>query len=190
MNKEEKNISILKALDEAITDGPWDKSNFLRAVGKKLAVIKENFVVNTKDKNKNNAKEQDVQISTLDIGSKQKEIFISLYASEGSNLKVWERILANLPKQIVSRAIYEKEEDIKKLIKSKIQKINEAYIAIYINQEDLLTLSADKIPKDKFGVNLLVLKNQTLNLENICKFVHESGVYRYIKGQLLKISEK
>jgi intracellular multiplication protein IcmQ len=75
---------------------------------------------------------------------------------------------------------------VKSFIKSKQNRFNEAYVAIYVNQTDILTVDSDKIPLDKFGKPLLSLKNRSLCLDNITRFVHLSGVYHYRKGRLVK----
>ena len=40
---EQQTDAILKALDDAIEHGPWDKSNFLRVIGKNLREIRDGF---------------------------------------------------------------------------------------------------------------------------------------------------
>ena len=80
------------------------------------------------------------------------------------------------------------EADVKALLKTKENKQNESYVAIYINQSDILPLSSDKAPVDKLGKILLSLKDKTLNLDNISRFVHSTGVYKYERGRLIKTS--
>lgn len=186
---EEQTEAILQALEEAIATGPWDESAFLRVIGKNLREIRDNFISrlgNPQALEKSRA--ELLAANRFAQRTDMKEIFIALYSSDGSNLQAWERILANLPGQTISRPIYAEEEDIKYLIKSKENKVNEAYVGIYINNNDILALSPDKIPVDKFGKALISLKDKTLNLDNISRFVHLSGVYHYAKGRLLKIS--
>ncbi|KTC68123.1 IcmQ protein [Legionella birminghamensis] len=176
---------ILKALDEAIESGPWEESNFLRVIGKNLREIRENYsrsLSSSSAKNNSNA----TLLNRVALRSGQQEVFIALYSSEGNNLQSWERILANLPRQVISRPIYTDEENVKFMIKSKENKLNEAYISVFINQSDILLLSADKTPQDKFGKPLLTLKDRAINLENINRFVHYSGTYKYMKGRLIK----
>ncbi|KTD13328.1 Dot/Icm secretion system protein IcmQ [Legionella jamestowniensis] len=178
--------AILEALDETIQKGPWDESNFLRVIGKNLREIRQNFanqIGSTTEAPKSNAS---TQKEAMLLQSGQQEIFISLYTTEGNNVQAWERILANLPRQIISRPVYTNEQDVKNLIKSKQNKINEAYVVAHVNQSDILQMSADKAPADRFGRPLLTLKDRSLNLDNIVRFVHLSGVYRYIKGRLVK----
>jgi intracellular multiplication protein IcmQ len=116
----------------------------------------------------------------------QQEVYVSLYSTEGRLIQSWERIVNNLPRQIISRPIYENEEDIITAIKYKENKENEAYVSVYINTSDVLTIHEDKIPKDKLGKKLLVLKDKALELDNITRFVHLSGEYQYLHGRLIK----
>ena len=103
-------------------------------------------------------------------------------------MQSWERILMNLPKQMISRPIYDDEADIVALIKTKENKNNEAYVSMYISQGDILTISADRTPVDKLGKSLLTLKDKSLSLDNINFFVHQTGTYQYKQGRLIKNS--
>lgn len=183
MNEEQAKV-VLEALDKALAEGPWESSNFLRVIGKNLRKIRDNFVQEVKlnEAIETPAKELSTKLPASHRG--QKEIYIALYTQEGSVLQAWERLILNLPKQVVSRPIYAQEEDVKFLIKSKENKINEAYAAIYVNEDDILAMHPDKVSKDRFGKALLTLKDKAINLDNITRFVHISGVYHYKKGRL------
>jgi len=180
--------AILKALNDAIEQGPWDESNFLRAIGKNLREIRDGFSnqLNAKDINQSKMITQLAQRTAL--RSSLQEIFIALYSSDGTKLQSWERILINLPKQMISRPIYAEEADVKAILRTKENKNNEAYVSMYINQNDILQLPPDKIPMDKLGKPLLTLKDKSLTLDNIHQFVSVTGTYQYIHGRLVKIS--
>jgi intracellular multiplication protein IcmQ len=87
---------------------------------------------------------------------------------------------------MISRPIYADEEDIKALLRTKENKANEGYVSMYISQSDILPLQSDKIPVDKLGKPLLTLKDKSLSLDNINRFVHKSGIYQYSQGRLVK----
>ena len=176
---------VIKAIDDAIEKGPWDESNFLRVIGKNLHSIRQNLVDKMISHSKN-PQHSSQQNNALANQSQMMEVFIALYSSEGNQLQSWERIIQNLQRQMVSRPIYANEDSVKFLIKSKENKANEAYVSIFINKEDILTLSDEKTPRDKFGKPLLSLKDRSLNLANIHSFVHLSGSYSYVKGRLIK----
>lgn len=184
---DEQNARILKALNKAIEEGPWEKSNFLRMVGKNLIAIRDDFLTRLGAKSEHELKNESQLANKMALRSNQLEIFISLYSSDGINIQSWERIVANLPKQTISRPIYSNEENLKETLKLKDNKNNEAYVAIFIDKQDLLSLAPDKILKDKFGTPLLSLKDRTLNLENISRFVHVTGSYQFLRGRLIKM---
>lgn len=184
---DEQNARILKALNQAIEEGPWDKSNFLRMVGKNLTAIRDDFLTRLGAKSEHELKNESQLANKMALRSSQLEIFISLYSSDGINIQSWERIVANLPKQTISRPIYSNEENLKEALKLKDNKNNEAYVAIFIDKQDILSLAPDKVPKDKLGISLLSLKDRALNLENISRFVHVTGSYQFLKGRLVKM---
>ncbi|WP_133128939.1 Dot/Icm secretion system protein IcmQ [Legionella nagasakiensis] len=185
---EEQANSILKALDDAIEQGPWDESNFLRVIGKKLREIRERFASQVHLSDQEKEKIPSHLANRIALRSGQREIFVALYSSTGSNLSSWERIVANLPSQMISRPIYANEKDVKEIIGTKENKINEGYVSIYISQNDILPTPAEKTPVDKLGKSLLTLKDRALKLENIDRFVHISGTYKYTGGRLIKVS--
>lgn len=183
---DEQNEAILKALDEAIQDGPWDQSNFLRAIGKNLQDIRENFLNQLGARSQAQIRAEMHHANRMALRSGQQEVFVSLYSADGSNFQTWERIIANLPRQIISRPIYVEEEHVRTVIKTKENKQNEAYVAIYINQSSIISLPPDKALNDKLGNPLLTLKDRTLDLENISRFVHLNHIYQYTQGRLVK----
>lgn len=183
---EQQTDEILKALDEAIANGPWDESNFLRVIGKNLREIRDEFFNQLHAPGHEKLKVASHLANRIALRSGQQEIFIALYSSNGTNLQSWERILMNLPKQMISRPVYNNEDDLKAMIRTKENKNNEAYVSMYISKGDILTLSADRTPMDKLGKPLLSLKDKSLSLDNINHFVHASGTYLYTQGRLVK----
>lgn len=183
---DEQNEAILKALNDAISQGPWEKSNFLRVIGKNLTEIRDTYINQLGERSASQIRAETTHATREAQRSGQQEVFVSLYSADGSNLQTWERIVANLPRQMISRPIYANEEDIISALKMKENKINEAYVAIFINQSDILSLSSDKAAVDKLGKPLLSLKDKTLVLENISRFVHMSSIYHFEQGRLKK----
>lgn len=176
---------ILKILDGLVAQGGWNSSTFLRVIAKKLQAIRDDFATKAALHNVQNTQVASNLANRVAIRSGQQEVFIALYTADGANIQAWERIIANLPKQMISRPIYANEEDVNQVIRSKENKINEAYISIYVNQTDVLPMG-DKTPMDKFGKSLLTLKDRSLQLEHITRFVHVSGIYSYEGGRLIK----
>lgn len=181
--------AILKALNDALEEGPWDESNFLKVIGKNLRDIRDRF-----ESQLSTAGESEEHMANLAsriaLRSGQREVFVALYSSGGGQLASWERILSNLPRQMISRPIYANEKDVKEMIGSKENKLNEAYVSIYVHQNDLLPVDSEKTPVDKLGKPLLTLKDKSLKLDNINRFVHVSGIYKYVGGRLKKVEDQ
>lgn len=186
---DEQNQAILAALNKAIDEGPWSESNFLKAIGKNLVGMRDKFLAQVNAKTPEQSKEDTQAATRMALRSGQKLIFVSLYSADGSNMQSWEKIIINLPRQIISRPVYEFEENLQAALKTKENKTNEAYVAIYVNPQDILPLSADRASLDKLGTKLLSLKDKVLHVDNIVRFVHVSGVYEIKQGRLIKNSQ-
>ncbi len=183
----EQRTAILQQLDAAIKNPHWGKSNFLKTIAKNLQQMRDDFMHDINNIDKKKIDEINAKLAIhLSIINNQQEIFISLYTTSGDCLAAWERILSNLSSYIISRPIYPHEEDVQFLIKSKENKINEGYVAIFVNKNDILHLAPDKILMDKFQKPLMTLKNKAIQLNNITRFVHLSGTYKFLKNRLIK----
>ncbi len=188
LTKEQIN-SILATLDDALAQGPWGASTFLSLIGKKLQHIRDEF----------EQKQQEGGLyghsSTLSASANERaeryaqmqKIFIALYASDGTNLNSWERVIANLPSQMISRPVYAKEEDIIAILRSKSNPVNEAYASFYVDPKYILEKLTEKITVDKLGKPLLALKDKAINLAHLDRFVHLSGTYQFVNGRLVKM---
>ncbi|MBN9230710.1 MAG: Dot/Icm secretion system protein IcmQ [Legionella sp. 40-6] len=183
---DEQHEAIISALDKALNDGPWNESNFLGAIAKNIENIREQYLEQLGSRTSAQIKAETHLANRMALRSGQQEVFVSLYSADGGNLQSWERIVANIPRQMISRSIYATEDQVKAIIKTKENKMNEAYIGIYINQSDIIPLPPDKALSDKLGNSLLTLKDKTLDVENISRFVHTTGIYRYEHSRLIK----
>ena len=180
--------AVLQALDNALEQGPWEQSNFLKVIGKNLRTVRDDFFSQIDTAGKNRADLNAHQANQMALRRGQKKVYIQLYSADGKNMQSWEWIVANLPRQMISRPIYADEDDVKAIIKIKENTINEAYVAIYIDQNDILQISADKVPVDKLGKHRLSLKDGSLKLDNLDAFVHQSGIYHYSQGRLINVT--
>ena len=180
-------LELIRALDEAIATGNWEGGLFFQAAGKKLRdlsdELKKEFHVDT---------EAPITPEDFIDYAKQKsgliEIYISIYCAEGTNIRKWEAVLANLSKQIIGRPIYKREKDIKEAIQAKGNPINDAYVIAYVTEMDILKPSfREKLITDRYGHELLRLNDNALKIDSITKFVHLTGEYTYRKNQLIRL---
>lgn len=187
LTKDQK-AGILAALDEALEKAPWNATKFLSLLGAKLQKIRDDVAENLDVGDNNTVMKTSklLQQATADRFAKMKKLYVALYAFDGSNLQSWERILQHLPEQVISRPVYENEEDAIASIRSKSNRMNEAYVSIYVDPRLILPQPTEKIAVDKLGVQLLGLKTKAINLENIEVFIHQSGTYTFASGRLIK----
>jgi intracellular multiplication protein IcmQ len=182
-----KILEILKSLDTAIDQGPWDKSLFLQGIGKKLRVARERFASDL------NADELVKRVVSDEAAAHPAahthpiEVFILLYQAEGANLHRWETVLQSLPRISITRPVYRHEKDVETFIRGKDYKLNDAYAVVRVREEDILVIPDVPPNVDRFGNELLILKEKSVRLENILRFVHVTGRYRYWNGSLVKI---
>lgn len=183
----DKAKKTLQALDEALTAGPWNESSFIIMLGKKLHMIRDDLAAKIAQYEEGETDSPQYIAHRVQLSTSHKLVYISLYSVDGINLVSWERIIANLQRQIVSRPVYADEEDAQNIIKTKEKKINEAYVSFYVNTADILDLNTDKVPMDKLGRPMMVLKDNAIDLENIEYFFHLTGKYRYTRGSLIEV---
>lgn len=173
--------AILSALHEAANSTVWQKSNFLRVIGKQLHGIYDSF--NTMIRPTHST----LQETTIDQTAEgHVEIFIYLYSSKGLDFNTWEHILVNLPRQLVSRAIYANEQQVKTWIRSKLNPNNEAYLRVTVAERFILALPENKTPCDKLQQPLLTIRGYPLQDHYKGTFVHITGEYDYASGHLTK----
>ncbi|MDF1684129.1 MAG: Dot/Icm secretion system protein IcmQ [Legionellaceae bacterium] len=186
----EKQVNaVLTSLRELLERGPWSNSAFLRVLGKKLQKGHDDFAERAGRAEQANLHKATEHQKTQEPSETQQEVFIALYASDGGNLESWEKILINLPKQAISRPVYAEKDAIQRVFKQRRNHLNEAYVVMYVARDAILPTPIDKTPKDRFGTELLTLKNKALRLENMIRFVHATGVYMYKKGRLIKMPD-
>lgn len=183
-----KCLDILKALDEAIAQGPWENSLFFRGVGKKLCDARERFIADLELEEVIRAAATPESSTPTQpvLDPKFTEAYIALYQAEGNNIVKWEGMLSSLAGLSVSRPAYQNEEDIMAMIRGKAYKINDAYVAVRVLKDYILKPTDDTPPVDRFGRALLTLREGAIRGENIVRFMHVSGQYKFVNGKLIK----
>lgn len=180
-------INILKILNKAIESGPWSKTIYLRGTGKKLKELRDRFrLCLDLTEEEEAALKASGEKGVVAKAANQIEVFISLYNAAGNEIKNWERLLNSLGNSIITRPILKNEQDVRELIRSKVNKKNEAYVIAYVNTSDIIQVSGSHIPRDTLGHELLMLKNGAIQLENIKRFLHVSGHYLFQDGRLVR----
>jgi len=180
-DEKKANLEILKSLDEALEKGPWESSLFLKGIGKKLKDIRDKFKeeMGLEEANASHLAQLTPEVQLI-------EVYISLYQSEGNNIRKWHSVVATLVGHSVSRPVYKNEQDIVNALKAKDYKINDAYVVVKVKPEHILLPTTDRPHVDREGRELLTLREGAIKLENIVRFVHISGEYKLIQNALVK----
>lgn len=178
---------ITNALDRVVEDLPWGQSVFLSALGKKFEKIRDEFkndvqgiLIDSKESHQHGH-------DHLTLRDDHIEIYIGIYNAQGTKLNIWTKVILNLIAQCVSRPIYATESAVKEMVRSKSNLNNEGYVLIHVKETDLMKVDEDKIPRDKLGNELLLLKDRVITPEKIKKFFHSTGEYEYKHGVLTRI---
>ncbi len=183
-----RNAKILEALNKLLKDSVWEKSLFLKASAKKIRGIRDTLKAHAElpEEEENSGVLSNNLASRFAARLGQVEIFVSLYNADGNNFKKWEKSLLNISGQSSTRPVYINEKDIRELVRSKEKKKNEAYVSILINQDELVSPPEGKAPEDSMQHKLLILRDRALKVENIVRFVHQSGSYRFRNNHLIR----
>lgn len=113
-------------------------------------------------------------------------VYISLYQSNGDDLKQWQQLLLSLVNTSVGRPIYLKESHVRKFVTTRTNLINEAYAIIAVPKTAILTLSDDQKMTDSFGHERLALRTNAIQLSNIVRFIHANRYhYTWEDGRLV-----
>ncbi len=175
---------IQEILNKLAQSPNFSQSTFLTLIQKQLIQLSEDF----------NQAVQNIYFAEEATPQPEQElpnhelVFISIYCSDGSDLSAWERVISNLPKQYISRPIYLHEQDAQKMAKSRPVVINEGYVAVYVDKNAIFATGSDMVMQDKFGNQLLSLKDRAIDLKKISFFWHRSKQYS-LKEQALVFSK-
>lgn len=180
---------LLKSVEQAVKEGPWEKSIFLRATGKKLKDFHDKLrnILKTQEKQTlSSIHSQLAKHASNAATGGQTEVFVSLYNSDGQNMQRWQRLLLTISSQAVSRPVYANQHDVEELIRAKPNKINEGYASVSVPNDYILTNKNNNQPKDRLGNDLVVTKDGSIKTENINYFMHDFTRYTIKNNQLVE----
>lgn len=182
---DEQISGALAALDEAMAAGPWGTSPFLTLIGKKLQTIRDDFLRQQQTANSDTNETSTEMSDRLALRANMIKVYVALYANDGGTLDSWERVILNLSSHLTSRPIYTNEDDVKALIRSKPNPVNDSYASFYINPEHIIPQPPEKTLTDKLGKPLTILKHDAISLHNLDSFVHQTGVFIWKNNRLI-----
>ncbi|MBI5447336.1 MAG: Dot/Icm secretion system protein IcmQ [Gammaproteobacteria bacterium] len=182
------NEKLLSILDHLIEGDCWDKSLFLQAAGREVTTLRDRLQTTLELPEPTETEEtlaSSSRSSSVKSADSQQEVYVALYQAQGSNMLNWEHALDFLLSRSSSRPIYDTEEKVKNMMIKKENTPNNAYAVVSIDKSDVL-FTPEKQVFDRYGQELLTLREHALKADNIRRFVHSTGTYRLEKRHLIK----
>lgn len=175
---------LIQALNKLLDAGDWDTTLFLKANKKRLldlrgraeAVLEQIAVQKATQK-----------IKTREAPPGCKMVYVSLFQAESTNLVKWQNIIKTLEKYSASRPVYLEEEHVRALIRNKADPTKEGYVVTYVREKDIVKPYLGKKIQDRYGHELITLREFAIHLDDIVEFVHANKRYQYSseKGLIL-----
>lgn len=187
MDHEERKLyeKLLSKINQGLSGIDWDISLFLQRIKLHVEQLRESIQAElTADTHSKAAPEDAEALARLpELGS--QTVYLSLYQADGNNMPKWAAVLSSLQKLSIGRPVYATEQAARAAMRGKRDPRCEAYVAVRVREQAILPPLGGVVQKDKFGNELLTLKEGVLRPENVLYFCHVSGRYQYQKKQLV-----
>jgi intracellular multiplication protein IcmQ len=178
---------LIELLRDLLATGNWEASLFLKTTQKKLQKFHAEAIALSEEYSAKKRSSEDEWEFYKKKG--YVAVYVSLYQSDPYSLIKWEHTLKSIREYSVNRPIYRSEEHVQAMIRAKQNSPKEGYAAIYVQESDIISPYAGKVVEDKWGHELLTLRDNSLLPGNIIEFVHQSRHYAFKDGKLLLMSE-
>ncbi len=180
--------NLLKIVEKCLARANWDVSLFFQNIGQRIQTMR--------DKIQDCLTAYEAEIQAADSAEKshiQKEgmilIYVSLYQSDGDNLRKWAALLDNITRLSIGRPVYRDESAVIHVIRAKAEPKRDAYVAVYVSEDDIIEPLGGIQPRDRAGNELLTVREGTIKPENIFEFVHNNASqilrYQFKKNKLI-----
>lgn len=167
--------SIIAVLQDLYSNKNWNASLPLKVLKKRVGA----YIAQLEHEAENNAPSysQSKHIETvLPVG--YLKIYIMLHQNSGENLKSWNSCLLSLTSSVLGRAVYASEHEAVKALSYKEDKAKDGYAELWVPEDVIIKLPAEKSLFDRDGQKILSLKQKSIKVENIKYFFHALG-YKY-----------
>lgn len=173
---------LLALIDRTIQQGHWDSSLFYRNILKKLEAMRLHVVTTLGDQEE---QENNNKVAVSKELTGYTRVYIMLYQMKGDCLESWANAVRTLPSYCVTRPIYQHEEHVQEIMRSKRGR-SDAYVSLWVRKEDVV--SDQVFSQDRYGHALINIREGSIKLENIIEFVHDGNHYEFIENQLVQKS--
>ncbi len=172
---------IVYTVDRVLSAEEWEASLFLRSVIRPLKKIHAQAIALLKSIDQRG----EISQFTPRLLENGTTIYVSLYQSNGHDIRRWEQILTNISTHMVGRPIYQSQQDVEKIIRIKLLQTSEAYAVVNIDPKKIISLEGRRPLKDRLGSQLISLLPGAVQSSNILEFVHLGKNYHFHEDQLI-----
>jgi intracellular multiplication protein IcmQ len=173
---------IIKTVDRVVASCDCENSLFLRSTVKPLRQLRQQAILTLEAAGR---VVKDFQLPKIEVNAETQLVYISLFQSKGLELSQWELQLRSITSHVIGRPAYAEEEQVKKVLRQKLQQHNEAYIVVAIPKIKINMHAHLPERRDHFGNVLLHLAANAVQVENIIEFVHQGVRYHFYKNKLI-----
>lgn len=173
---------LIKILDEVHSKADPNAGLFLKTAGEKIAGLKQNAEALLNELQGKGASSE-IQATASSVEG-QTLVYVSLFQTDPESIDKWQKTLRRISEYSLARPIYRKVEHIEQMIRSRPDPRKEAYVAVWIRDDDVISGYAGKMAQDQMGNDLVTVKEGAVKPENIKQFVHGDIAYTYREGTL------
>lgn len=182
---------LLEALNEVMEKGQWHSSLFLRNILKQLQelhmqVTHEFTEVDEEEREEAITNNLQQRQALAEEREGYQRAYITLYQAYSDQLDRWFTAIKMLDKYSASRAAYHSVQDVENMIRQKQSKCD-AYVIVWVKETDILPVGEAGVLKDRWGYELMTLKEGSFSLKNVIEFVHD-GKHYCLTGQGLVLN--
>lgn len=177
--EKERNRKIIDIVRKAIDDDQVRREKF--KIGEQYSFIPEKLQATLKRLEDSLDYSEETITSSLppwhrDIAENEQLVYIYLYNAQGKDIHVWERLLSNksLAEQCFSRPIYANRDDAERILRSRDDALQHAFIAVVVKKNHVITSHNLTDPTGNQRVRLV---ENSLKTDNIIEFFHNGKAY-------------
>lgn len=184
MHSSEVKNRLLGTIDKVIGNGQWETSLFFRNILKRLLGLRASIIDQLGEDAEDASSSSQSELSAIEHKEGYQRIYVAIYQADGTHLNRWINVIKSLCERCMSRPVYSTEEEVAEMIRAKGSR-SDAYIVAWIRPTDIVASYNGIVLKDRFGHELLTLKDGSIKLDNITEFVHEKKRYCFNSDRLV-----
>jgi hypothetical protein len=155
-------------------------------IGDKFRFVRDRLKALLQQLEQSESKEEQEKESIVETAEDETLVYVYLYNSQGLLLQTWINMLT--PKLFyeysVNRPIYLHKSQIEKLINSKTNCVQHAFLTVVVKKNEIL--QTESSTKDVLGNSMAKVKEGSLRYEKFVVMTHNNQEYKLSAGRLVK----